>query len=253
MRNVGVGESVNVYFKVETLDGNPALNEAGNQPQILLNNGSWVTNGIGLLVDQGYGSYYAVLNTNSISVTDGDIIQTRYQGIITKESTGDTFYVGSQVAEPISLLCYGSVNEADLFFSRRLNTRPWDEATKTDKLKALCTATDLIDRLNFAGEQTYTGQKLQFPRKGCSTQDDVIPEDIKIATYHIAIMLLDDYDPEIEQEKLMVTSNKYQASQTLYDRSYIPEYRVAGIPSGIAWGHLKPYLRDARELSLARV
>lgn len=248
MRSVGVGETVVVYFNVELTGGGPALSETGGVPQALLNTGSWSTNGFSSLASSGYGRYYANLDTSLLSVANGDVIQTRYQGPATKEAKGDTFIVGEAIADPISISCYGSLNEANTYFANMLNTRPWDSASNDDRWKSLRQATQMIDRLNFAGEIANEGQVLQFPRAG----DTSVPEDIKFATYHIAMMLLDGFDPEIEQEKLMTNMNKYQAVQSYYDRSFIPDYRVAGIPSAIAWGYLRPYLRDSRELTLVR-
>lgn len=248
MISVEIGQTVPLYFIVETTDGNPALGEAGALPENVINSGSWTTNGISPLVSLGYGRYTSTLDLSLLSVTDGDIIQLRYKGPTTKESKGETLIIGTLLQDPISVSNYGSVNDADLFFSGMVNTQAWDSASTVDRLKSLKQATRIIDRLNFAGEKTDENQVLQFPRDASTS----VPDDIKIACYHIAIMLLDDYDQEIESEKLMTNMNKYQSVQSYYDRSFIPEYKVAGIPSAIAWGYLKPYLRDSRELTLVR-
>lgn len=268
MRSVQIGQSLTVYFDVLLTDNvSPALSEAGGQPQTLINAGTFSDNGISILTDQGYGRYAATLDTVSLSIAAGDIIRTRYKGSSTNESFGDTFVVVSDdntlPSDSISISYYGSLSSSDLFFSNRLNVRKWNNSSNSDKIKALTMATQLIDRLNFSGDKTNTGQVLQFPRKNTyvnpltqvssTTSDANVPEDIKIATYLIAYKLLDGYDPDTQVQMLAVSMNKYQNVQTYYNRDYIPEYMLAGIPSAEAWNCVRPYLRDPREINLSRV
>jgi hypothetical protein len=268
MRTIKVGESETVYFDVFLTDNvSPALNEAGGQPQTLLNAGTFSDNGIGVLTHNGYGRYSATLNTGSLSVAVGDVIRTRYKGAATAEAFGDTFVVvasdNNVSPDAVSVSYYGSLSGGDLYFSQRLNVKKWTNAANADKIKALTMATQIIDRLNFAGEKANNGQVLQFPRKNtytdpvtlteAETKDDNVPSDIKIATYLVAYKLLDGYDPDVQAEMLAVEMSKYQSVQTYYDRSFVPEHMRAGIPSSEAWNYLRPYLRDAREVELSRV
>lgn len=268
MRTIQVGGSETVYFDVFLTDNiSPALSEAGGQPQTLLNAGTFSNNGIGVLASQGYGRYAATLDTSALSVAVGDVIRTRYKGAATAESFGDTFVVvasdNTVPPDAVSVSYYGSLSGADLFFANRLNVRKWTTSSPADKIKGLTMATQLIDRLNFAGEKANDGQVLQFPRKNTYTNpvtltetesaDTNVPQDIKIATYLVAYKLLDGYDPDVQQEMLAVEMSKYQSTQTYYDRSFVPEHTRAGIPSAEAWNYLRPYLRDSREVELSRV
>lgn len=267
MRTLEVGESVTVYFDVFLTDGGPALSETGNQPQTLLNAGSFSNNGIGVLSSQGYGRYSATLDGSLLSLAVGDIIRTRYKGTVTAESFGDTFVVvdSSDVVpdDALSISYYGALASADLFFSQRLNVRKWTNSPNADKIKALTMATQIIDRLNFSGYKANSGQVLQFPRKNTYTDpitlipaesaDTNVPNDIKIATYLIAYKLLDGYDPDIQANMLSTEMSKYQSTQTYYDRSVVQDFMQAGIPSSEAWNYLRPYLRDPREVELSRV
>lgn len=268
MRTIQVGGSETVYFDVFLTDNvSPALNEAGGQPQTLINAGSFSDNGIGVLTSQGFGRYSATLDGTLLSLSVGDLIRTRYKGVATAESFGDTFVVVSDIEtlpdDASSISYYGSLSSGDLFFANRLNVRKWTNASNADKIKALTMATQIVDRLNFAGSKANTGQVLQFPRKNTytnpvtltvtETSDVNVPSDIKAATYLIAYKLLDGYDPDTQAQMLAVEMSKYQSVQTYYQRDYIPEFMQAGIPSSEAWNYLRPYLRDPREIELSRV
>jgi hypothetical protein len=255
LRPITVGESVTVYFDVRLASdyNSPALDEAGGQPQLSKNGSAFDSYGLSTLTAVGYGRYSAVLSGSLISLAVGDVVLTRYKGVLTSETAGDSFLVvpdDSTIPEDdISVAYYGDLVHANLFFSQRLNVRKWETATANYKQKSLIMATQLIDRLNFVGSKSDASQILQFPRDG----DVNVPGDIKIATYHIAYMLLDGYDPEIEAAKLTKTMSKYQSVQSFYERDFIPEYKLAGIPSAQAWSYLKPYLRDTKDLELERV
>jgi hypothetical protein len=268
MRTIGVGGTATVNFDVLLTDNqSPALSEAGGQPQTLVNAGGFSDNGISVLVSQGYGRYTGTLTASGLSLAIGDVIRTRYKGAATAESFGDTFIVvdddGTTPADAISISYYGSVQQADLFFSQRLNVRKWTNSSNADKIKALTMSTQIIDRLNFAGYKANEGQVLQFPRSNTytntvtlivsETSDDNVPSDIKNATYLVAYKLLDGYDPDTQAMMIPVQMSKYQSTQTYYDRSFIPEYIQAGVPSSEAWNYLRPYLRDPREVELSRV
>ena len=178
-RTLKVGETdprfFKVYFDVRlAADNTPALNEVGNQPELSLNGSSWNPVGIGVLIAIGYGNYYAEFQSNFLNnaLTPGDIVKTRYKGILTVETPGDTFQIISgDVTTPIpttpavSQLTYLTVAEADRYFESRVNSGLWFDTDNDEKLRSLKDATRRIDRLNFAGEKTDPAQLLQFPRK----------------------------------------------------------------------------------------
>lgn len=266
-RNVRLGETPRVYFNVPLADfSGPALNEAGGQPQVSLNGAAYDNTGIGTLTAVGFGEYYAVLQS-SVILAAGDRILTRYKGAATAEVDGDDFVVveadGTLPQDDVSITAYGSVANADLYFSFSLGVKRWEASSPANKRKALISATRLIDTLNYAGEKAEAGQVLQFPRKNVyvdpltqdstTTEDDNVPADIKIATYIVALRLLEGYDPDKEADLLSAGSTKFGQIGTTYNREYIPEHMRAGIPSATAWRHLRPYLRDPYEISLARV
>lgn len=276
MRTVQVGQSgVKSYFEIKLLDGKtPALSEAGGQPLLATNGGTPALNGIGLLVATGFGKYTAPIDPIFFG-TIGDIIETIYHSGTAAVTYGDTFQVGgsSVTNQGASLLYYGSITDGNLFFSTRLNANPWTDADPSDQLKSLRMATMLIDRLNFAGNKADSAQYLEFPRMNNliiqnvnDTIDDgiidafvtvpsidvQIPEDIVQACYLIALKLLDGFDPDFERDNLQVAESKYSQVGTKYERTSVPDYVQAGIPSATAWSLIKPYLRDPRSLTLSR-
>ena len=143
---------------------------------------------------------------------------------------------------------YITVDDADTYFSERLNTSAWDISTTTDKGIALKDATKRIDRLNFIGEKNESDQERQFPRY----DDTTIPYDIQYATAELAMVLLDDIDPNMEIELLGMKSQGLASARSTYDRSFVPEHLQAGIPSSEAWAYLKPYLVDPQSIEVNR-
>lgn len=144
---------------------------------------------------------------------------------------------------------YGTVEDGDEYFSQRLRATGWTGAEDSDKLKALKEATQRIDLLAFKGSKTDDDQELQMPRDG----DEEVPVAIVQATYEIALVLLDDIDPESEARNLGVTSESWSSVRTTYDRSLVDEATAAGISSMTAWLLLKPYLRGPGDINLSRV
>ena len=169
----------------------------------------------------------------------------------------------------ISVEHYGTLTEANEFFTNRLHETAWTVSDTSDRAKALIAATEIIDALNFKGakaavysllqsncEATLQEQRdadatqtLQFPRDN----DTVIPESIRRACYEIAHALLDDRDPEIELENLSATSHSIGRISTKHDRTSGPaEHLVNGVPSVTAWRLLRPFVRDGSRIRLRR-
>jgi len=166
-------------------------------------------------------------------------------------SNGDTEY--EQVLIPVITYVeegkYATIDDANNYFAGRLNTEDWDEATSVNQDKALIQSTRIIDRLNILGIKASTSQTLQFPRDS----DTTVPQDIKDATCEIALALLQGIDPELEFENLDVVSQGFGAVKNTYGRATTKEHISAGVPSSVAWRYLKPYLRDVRTITIARV
>lgn len=143
---------------------------------------------------------------------------------------------------------YGTLTDAEAYFSRRLHVFAWDEAVISDREKAMYMATRAINRLNFAGEVAVAGQELQFPRG----DDTEVPADICEACYEEVLLLLDGLDADEESSAIGVVSEALSGVRTTYDVHRAPEHVVAGILSAKAWKLLRPYLRDDRTISLSR-
>jgi len=143
--------------------------------------------------------------------------------------------------------CYGNLTDAASYFLTRYESDAWDEATTTERKKALISATRIIDRLNYEGEVTVEGQSLQFPR-----YDDLsVPVEIKIACYEIAFALLDGVDPETEARNIDLRSTKYGNVSASFDLSQ-NEYIHLGIPSFVAWTYLRSFIRDGKGFVIRR-
>lgn len=143
---------------------------------------------------------------------------------------------------------YGTVLDATNYFTNRLNSTAWTNASNSERVAALIEAARLIDNLNFKGDKTVSGQYLEFPRGG----DTVVPRNIMYASYELAIKLLDGFDPDNEMESLRSESQQYDGVRESYQRGVFPEWTMAGIISARAWRLLKPYLRDPKILTMTR-
>jgi hypothetical protein len=155
---------------------------------------------------------------------------------------------------------YGTLSEANNYFDNRLRSNAWKRARKEDKKAAMHEATQMIDTLNFMGIKSDPTQVHEFPR-GPSPRlwatvrdaDTLIPTDIKYACFEIAIKLIQGYDPDREADNLAINAHTYSNARTGYDRTFVPDYMRAGIPSFRAWTYLKPYLRNPEEIDIVRV
>jgi len=169
---------------------------------------------------------------------------------------------------------YGTLDEANEFFSYSMHSDAWSEATAGERVNALIAATRMIDNLNFKGEKAAVyaimydsdgdlqdvtdaelraaslSQDLEFPRG----TDTTVPDAIKMACWESTYALLDGVDPEIELENLGISSQTYASVRTSYnkDRTQL-EYLMNGIPSANAWRYLRPFLRDEGGIKLSRI
>lgn len=152
-------------------------------------------------------------------------------------------------AVKVTGICYGDRERADRYFDNRLRSEPWKRSTIDEKDAALAEATRLIDRFNFVNDKASNEQGLQFPRTG----DTEVPLPIELACYEVAIKLVDGFDPDTEADVLATSDQRFSVVRTTYNRDYIPDHLRAGIPSIVAWEHIKPYLRDPLTISYSRV
>ena len=102
---------------------------------------------------------------------------------------------------------YTTLAEADTYFESRLNVTNWTGAVTDDKNRALVQATRKIDYFNYYGDREFPDvpQALRFPRINLGTfdgidLDSIIPEQVKEATYELAIYMLsvDMSQPSVE-------------------------------------------------------
>jgi len=147
------------------------------------------------------------------------------------------------------MAAYMTVEEANTYMETyRLITSAWDAASATDHAKALAIATRMIDQLAFDGEKNDADQEQQFPRGS----DTSVPTEVKEACAECAYSLLDGVDIELEYDNIRANTMGFANVRSSQNSSMVPEHKVAGIPSFIAWLLLKPYLRTGGSVSLMR-
>ena len=147
------------------------------------------------------------------------------------------------------MAAYMTVAEADTYMDTyRLITSAWDAATEASKTKSLAIATRMIDQLAFDGDKADADQAQQFPRGS----DTSVPTEIKEACAECAYSLLDGVDIELEYDNIRANTMGFANVRSSQNSSMVPEHKVAGIPSLIAWLLLKPYLRTGGSVSLMR-
>ena len=162
---------------------------------------------------------------------------------------------------------YGTVNGGNAYFTARLHSYDWDQASVADRLAALVEATELIDQFDFVGRKygvqvvvdalgdeadlstdenrealrvANLAQELEFPRGSVNT----VPTEVEQACYLIAKAMLGGRDPEADLEGLATKATKYGDIGTVYDRTGNTMDHIAHlIPSPQAWNLLKPFLR----------
>lgn len=163
---------------------------------------------------------------------------------------GSVLYLGHtvKVSNKKTLPHYGSVEDSDNYFYAHPKFAIWDELDRSDKWRYLVAATRNVDRLNYVGQKAEEDQALQFPR----TDSTVIPTAIEQATYEVALKFAEGFDPDTEARNLSVKSQGYAGSKTDFERTFVPDYQRAGIPSQTAWHLLLPYLRDPNAITILR-
>lgn len=141
-----------------------------------------------------------------------------------------------------------TVEEATNYFQFRMKTEGWDLASAEEKLKALYTATRMINRLSFKGTIVDATQDNKFPRNEYGTPDEVI-----WACCEEALSLLNDNDNDKDLSDLHVKSSSTVGFSTTVNELMERPWIAAGLTSPTAWRFLVPYLRDSRSVHVERV
>lgn len=165
---------------------------------------------------------------------------------------------------------YGTLNDANTYFTTRLHSNLWFNESNINRTNALYKAASIIESLNFKGckatvydaleadsdatqatlRTAEAAQELEFPRDA----DTTVPTVIDKASYEIAFALLDGIDPDLELENLAVVSQGYAGVKTTYSREQQPiEHIINGVPSATAWRMLRPFLRGDGGPKLSRI
>lgn len=167
------------------------------------------------------------------------------------ESMTDILYINQcvTVTNGKTVPVYGSVEDADNFFSMTLEGQRWMFTQPDKKFKALVSATRRIERLNFYGVQANPAQPLQFPRG----TDTLVPVEVQQACYELAQALLSGVNPDTETDLITTTFQGYGGLRTEWDRSSLQPWIIAGIPCKAAWDLLWPFLDERRGLRLTKV
>lgn len=137
------------------------------------------------------------------------------------------------------------------FDATSLNSGPWDAAPATDRLKALVQATMRINNLQFKGRKPRF-QLNEWPRIGIGLHSTHVPLEIQYACCEIALMLLDGWDENIEEDGLGDISQAYATIRRTSDTSVRRDHIKAGIPSVTAWKMLLPFLVDPYAVVIRR-
>ena len=116
---------------------------------------------------------------------------------------------------------YVTLAEANTYFETVPDSATWDNKTDDQKNRSLISATRWIDSLNFYGDRCDNGQALKWPRNNYHVDRvelvcNLIPADIKYATYELARALANDTDA--------VTGNT--GTTGLYDQVELGDLKV---------------------------
>lgn len=114
---------------------------------------------------------------------------------------------------------YGTLEEANTYFSDSLNSQKWFDLAYTVRIKALITATRRIDSLTFKGKKSIYSQPLSFPRNYSSEE---IPPEVKKATFEEALETVGEMlspDERVKLQKLGVTRVSFGDASETYNGS----------------------------------
>ena len=134
----------------------------------------------------------------------------------------------------MATIIYGSLADANEYFTETEPSGTWDTFNDTQKNAALVKATKQIDRLKYQGEKDDFQQVREFPRRFWENfflfyfdldpaGDVIIPPDVIEATFIQAKFILDSQDDErIQAITLGITSQSIGATSESYDKTLSP-------------------------------
>ena len=145
---------------------------------------------------------------------------------------------------------YIDVIEANAYFADRLHSEAWDEATETDKAKALATASKRLDLLHYRGRPVNPDQGAAFPRLVQNQfgymVDIGIPQAVKDAVCEEALSLLAQSDFDRVRADLrakgVVSVRAGDASET-YSEDMVKQPQI--LTSAVARQLLSPFIEKA--------
>lgn len=225
----------------------------GASPTVLISkSGESFAAALGTVTEIGYGWYeieLTVIDTNTpgilaYHVTAASADPTDFEDTVIAADAATT----AALTFEADVSSYVTLASAQNYFDTRHVDRYWRYATVENRQRALISSTRAIDRLNFVGEKYDSDQALEFPRG----TDTTVPEAISIACCENAYELLGGRDPHHDLENLGVQATSLGPVRTTYQRDNVPEHLAHGIVSATAWMYLRPYLRDARIITLSR-
>lgn len=145
------------------------------------------------------------------------------------------------------MLC--DISYADSYFYDRYGADGWWDESELNKRRLLNTATLIINNLNFTGDKSDPDQEDEFPR-GTDTE---VPVQIKRACCEIALCIMNGSEPNYDFDTLFDASTNLDIGRLTTDPNQVNIAKVHGVPSIVAWGMLRPFLRDGSVITLSRV
>lgn len=144
----------------------------------------------------------------------------------------------------VGINSYVTADGAEDYFSDRLYSTAWTDATTAQRERALVMAARAMDGQNYAGSVTNDSQAMAWPRSGVYDRERraidsaVVPQAVKDAQCEVALALLkedpaDAKDPDTRRVKAGSVEMEYYRSHTSQTAL-----------RGAALALLKPFLRD---------
>lgn len=139
---------------------------------------------------------------------------------------------------------YVTLEEANTYFSIRIDANAWDQANATKKEKYLNHVERIMERLSFKGLQDTAD--MIFPRNGVETRVPFLE-----AIYDEALSVMNGNKIEQDLTDLPVKSSSVAGIQTITVNELMERpWTTCGLTSPVAWQLLAPLLIDLRTFNL---
>jgi hypothetical protein len=141
---------------------------------------------------------------------------------------------------------YVTLDEADVYFENRMHSGAWFKVQ--DQEPFLISASAMLDwSFTWKGKRSFAGQSMQWPRTGAIRPNgevidrDIIPQEIKIAVFELALDNLDSdrtlRDPlsgigQLQAGSLMIKAS-FKETNTRQSNDKIIPHHVFGIVSDL--------------------